>query len=694
MISKSFTKRLISTVLMIIVVFSLAACGNKTDTGATLSREAVFKNLVQTTVNKYGISEHDINMEGTPITVNGLLDAKAMDITGDGEDELFLVYVDDNVINMEIYEYQKGNAIKAWNEIVDSYEYHLKVQQVNETGKIYWVYGDDDKFDNELCIYEDGEYKYASDYPEPPEDVVKEIVDKYPAYSDIIRAKEKSKFNIHTTEDEETTHMYLFYIGGCRADKDELVERWGITIPGPRVSPMEALQNIEYYGDMSICKMPKEMALAYAEAIESEEKLAEKTKRSSKVNALLMDIANDGMPLLITAITEADYDELAVIDKETEPFNIWTWDGKTAKKYDFMSDLECSYTFDYTFVKNQTEEMIYVEDGYAMGAGDFGGHISYKVSNATISKVNHIMTYTTIRADEDSDIMFGVELPGVNAEKDSEAYYAATIDELIEAGWVGREENRYDNGMLSLRTVNGEIVKYSSYEEYMNDNERIYGYMDKDSYNIYTATTGDNYIEGKWSTPENAKKALELYSKVAGKPFYNYDEVKLLLDDSQLEAIAQKVAEKVKGEIGEIYKLNDSLYLVVIYVDGNVSGTVIVKNTKNGTEWRVVAYDSKAMTEDIVSNEINKDSQKVNIKLDIKKVDEGGKHLETALGDIDGVTPNSEAQDEIITYIETSVSQNSKISIKAKENAVLLNKNDVEKAIEKAQKHITNTPSF
>ncbi len=699
---KSVLKKVLLTILIINVVWFLALCSIILIAGLTgketsapkvtyASREDVFKNVVQSTANKYGILNQEEASSDSDIMVNGLWEAKAFDITGDDDDELFLVYVDDNVIKMEIYEYRKGNAVKKWNQDAGwGSIYHLNVQRSDKADKVYWEYGETRGYTHDVYSFEDGLYKSANSLYDG---VTEKEWEKYGGEfttrweeGDIYRNILKSRFGIFTSYDEETRLVFLgseFGIG--TANKDELVKRWNIKIPEPKISPSEALEGIVYYGDKNICRMPKEMALAYIDAIESDKKLLNKAHSSAKLHTILMDIANDGMPLLITAITEAEHgmEEIAYIDDDSA-FYIWTWNGEKAKKYNILSDTESNFTFGFDFWITDSNEKLVVHDGLSLDVGGASGYVTYDVSNAMLTKINHRMVYSAYQESADSDKIYGRILKGAKTWTDENGREYTTESEILKAGWTCMNPDRADGHAANYNAeyVNGKLVKHDeNYDFYDLD-----AYYDRygDGYTVMYPSTGPWTLEGEWSDYESSKKALELYSKVAGRPIYSYEDVTMLFTDEQIEEIIKITSKKIKGEIKEIYKLNDNLYLVIIYADGDVKGSAVIKNTKNGTAWRVVASDTKAMTEDAVSKEINEDSKTVNIKLDIKKAHEGTVYLKKVLGDVDGVTPNSSAKNEIIKYIETSVSQNSKVSVKAKKNVISLGRKDLEKAIENA----------
>lgn len=695
---KSFFKKAISLTVMTAVLASSAACGNiaiktqkygiKTDEVPKATREEAFKEIVQSTVNKYGILDEDKAEKSSDLqNVSGLWDAKTHDLTGDGEDELFLVYLDNSDIHMQVYEYKKGTATKEWSEKSGWGGVFYMTVQMNEAHDMaYWTYGTSRSQPEDVFAFKDGDYISARSMGNYSDEEKAEISNTASSnYNEGNRVRDVllKRFGIDPGSDaSEYNIMELWGDAKLHASNtDELVSQWNLNIPEKRMSPTEILGNIQYYGDIERCKMTKEMAEAYAEAIESDRQLAlNHPGASTYLKAVLIDLAGDGMPLLITSIAE-QYDYPAYIE-DGEAFYIWTWDGTKAEKYDFKKDLESQFTFGFDFYPGFKDKMIVVGDGIG-GMSGCGGSMEYDVSNARITLAHHEMRYYAW-VNSDTGLASCEELPGVStAKRTDENFYEAPADDLLAAGWVGEKDGNGEYEWLYTRTINGEHAPYRGFGEMQNSVSTL---QDAERINLIEVTTGGSTLLGEWSSHIDMTTALNSYSKIAGKPFYDYEEVSGTLSDKEVKAIAKKAAEKVKGKIGEIYRLSDDLYLVIIYVDREVSGSVILKNTQSGTDWRIVKSEKKAIGADDVLSEINKDSKASNIKIDLKKANDGIEYLTETLENIDGSKPNNTAKQEITGFIEAAVSQSSRVTAKAKGNKVTVDKKDIEKAVKEAEK--------
>ncbi len=109
-----------------------------------------------------------------------------------------------------------------------------------------------------------------------------------------------------------------FYASGYEQTDYSLAEclaKMGISAGGfSSGTATRALSTIEYYGDYSKCKMPADMANAYADVLD---------RLPSYTKGVLIDIAGDGMPLLMAA-GEKDL--------------VWSWNGTAAVPFESSYD--------------------------------------------------------------------------------------------------------------------------------------------------------------------------------------------------------------------------------------------------------------------------------------------------------------------------------------------------------------------
>lgn len=696
---KLYFKKITAIMLMLMLVLSCAACEDTKQTSTPAddseSREAAYKAVVQSTVNRYGILDEQLTEDSWDLEnthVSGLWGAEAFDITGDEKDELFLVYVNDKSIEMQVYEYENGNAVKKWGETTDwGGIFNLRVYQADNC--VCWTYTFTRHFPVDYFAYIDGEYKSADamgEYTQEENDYVYDnLTEGLVQEGELWREVMRKRLGIEDdgVYNENDTLLSLAGEGPLgSADTDRLVERWGITIPEPKLSPAETLGKIKYYGDKSICKMTKEMANAYVAAIDQDRSFAaSQSGKVTFVKSVLIDVANDGMPLLITAIVDSD-DNFMHYDEKIA-FYVWTWNGSKAEKYNFDAEKESTCLFGFYFYPGNSESMIRVGDGIGHAIGQASGNLEYKVANAQITLVKHEMTYSAVVSYSDPEYATGEKLPGVNAQKEDENFYRAKVEDLLDAGWVGFENEGSGYEYLYTKTLNGKHTPYKDTEEYIH-------YWDSYSrkWNITQGiklmepSTGRSGIVGEWTGHIDMSDALKSYAKVAGKPFYTYEDVKSILTDAQLKALAKEAAKKYDGEIGEIYKLSDDLYYIVIYVDDEFAGGVVIKNTKNGSSWKTVTHSDEPMTEEALANKASEDSKISNIKIDYSKTEDGAQYLKQVFQNIDGTVPNDTAKAEISDYVENYISANSEDSIKAKKNQITVTAKSVKDAVRNAAK--------
>ena len=199
----------------------------------------------------------------------------------------------------------------------------------------------------------------------------------------------------------------------------------------------ELLKNVSYVGDPSICKMDAKMANAYADAIAGV--IASKGEAGTK--AFLLDISDDGYPLLVTVQNET-IDSISFISE----FDIWTWDGKAASRYpveddsfsDWCGELFIGYC-DGVPILLVTEWMEFHSEGAI-----------YTVSNAQLSLLHHIVDYAAFPS---GDPDTGYIIPYLT--EDMQLSQNPTRSELLAAGWTDVGENWF-----TLTWLDGQYGKF------------------------------------------------------------------------------------------------------------------------------------------------------------------------------------------------------------------------------------------
>ncbi len=464
---------------------------------------------------------------------------------------------------------------------------------------------------------------------------------------------------------------------------DELISRRVVSTE-PELSAQELLENIAYFGDRNKCKMDKKMAEAYANTIESVN-----TKYNSSANyslhTYLVDIADDGMPILLTAFCEGDGlygNRVCSTDNEQPMFDAWTYDGTTAQnvaveKHNAIGKKANSVEF----LSYNGSPVIALGYSVYNGADDgVQGTVYYSVKDGQMTKLHDEMECAA-RGYGD-DIMRGYYIPlsdGIYGEKVGDNP-GIPAQKLVDSGWyvIGMDQPGV-SVVGYARLLDGKIL----------DSED--GLWPQAFSNKLTGNPHEQIMEGSldlylvnWKTGTEVIDTLRSYAKVAGKPSYSYSNVSAILTDAQFKALAVEVAKSIKGEIGEIYKLSDDLYYIIIYVNDEPCGGVVIKNTNNGESWRTISSDTALMEETDLQATVNDDQSKSNIQIDYSKTDNSEEYLSTVLNNIDGTVPNNAAKSELTDYIKTCISTDSQTTIKAKKNCVTITDKTIEKSVENA----------
>ena len=672
------TKQVVALMLSVLLMICCVGCGKTNDNTETTTIGDAYTKVVQKAVNQYGIIDGDSYNSGTN-QIAGVMAAERVDVTDDGNDELLLMYYDKD-IHMEIYENKDNKAIKKWSAS-EPWDGEFSFNIMRESNCITWSWTSAQKYASDLAAFVDDEYRCSTTKGALTDEEREKFRDSWnEAYA--------ARLGVIANEEYIESNLLLDYYAEGKLyllNEEEFLTEWDVKIPEPRLSPLQALGNIKYYGNPAICKMSKEMAQAYANAIEQDKKLigSENYGRSDVLRAALVDVAEDGMPLLITALSSKEplYENWYSM---AELF-VWTWDGSEAKKYDFVADTNMGLVFEHRFYPGDDKVSIAVDDGMALGVGEACGTIYYTVSDAQITKIRHEMSYSA--AVESNHVMvWGQRLPFVAEDEIGgklENYSNASIWAMEDAGWIG-EKGLNSDYYTSFHTysVDGKQVNNpdSFWDEY------TYGESyNSNKYNICGATTGNYELSGETTFADVAIDALMSYSDSVGRPYYSsYVDVLNALTDAQVKALAEEATKKFNGTVGEIYKLSDDLYYVTIYVDGEFIGGTVVKNVSNGTSWTVVESDNEVMSEEKLAQIVTKDNSVSNIVIDYKETKNAEKHIDKVLENIEGTTPNAAAKEELADYAQKYIAENSEGALKATDNCVVIDSKTISKAAESA----------
>lgn len=266
------------------------------------------------------------------------------------------------------------------------------------------------------------------------------------------------------------------------------------------------LYSLSYYGDRDVCRMPCDMAQAYADALSG--------LSSNQWRAVLADPAGDGMPILVTA-HYSDY----MVDQ----IYVTYWDGTKAVRLNWMKDMG-SFHSDFDPQNNLwpsfgtmygTPVLFY----YYHWTADIGPECAlyYKVSNGNITLLRAHTNYAAGYFNGGSSAFACVNaLPLVNARYDKRTgCYVASVSEMLKAGWV------YDgDDTLWLTRLNGQYMQFSSYYDWVTwHNALVDDYEYEGSVNCCVREEGESYLASEalayWSTPAATESALLAYVKDA-----------------------------------------------------------------------------------------------------------------------------------------------------------------------------------
>ena len=462
------------------------------------------------------------------------------------------------------------------------------------------------------------------------------------------------------------------------------------------------LKNIAYYGDRSKCVMTKEMAEAYAEVIESMPgSIEDDFGDAGNLHVMLADPNNDGMPILIAGYLGEpvgvdcyngyhDYGmQLYSHHKDTD-----TYEGAYIYGYENGKAVKADIGVDYgnSFGKYKGKGAL-VNENMRHGFGVETIYDICTVENGVITLEKQFRSYgVELFMNYDNEVEY------VYADLPKDAKYTTAdiendITTLPRNGWA---EEVWEDGPGGIRYFWTKIYEdgkdvTSKYYDLNNRNEMLpYGTYPSERDNVkynapiycYDASAFGHACYDM--TPQaDAVQYLREYAKVAGKPSYNFPEVAGILSSDEIAKIAEIVAKELKGEVGEIFRISDDLYYVIIYVDGEPAGGVIVKNSViEESGYRVIASGSEIYTEAELNSYVQDDESVSNIVLDYSAAGKNkADYLEKAMGKIDGTTVNDAAKGQIVTYVQNAVTEASTETIKCKGNSATIDGATVSKAL-------------
>ncbi|MBQ3553472.1 MAG: S-layer homology domain-containing protein [Clostridia bacterium] len=574
---------------------------------------SAYRKVAQSMLNKMDLSGY---YERENKNTEGIATVFPMDLLGDSTEEMVIAWVEDTPndewqqnLTFAIYTYRNGMVIPltrksvglsgAMNVSANRFEDKLIISYSPTKTMTEGLFWDGSRF-VEKSIFdglteEENEYigKMAQEQGRMGQSA---------AHWEILRKR--------CGISKEDAGHYLFGIGdggaiqttinGNYYSTEQMVEKFGLGIA--RISAQKALSKIQYYGDRKKCRMPENMALGYAEVLENIMGMDEHLWQ-----AVLVDIADDGMPILV-AVRTAMHQRDPSIWGETNTIvyvnAIWMWDGEKVQEL-VLDPQDVAYDSGYNFGYYNGIPAMLTED-MTNSVGIPTGHAVFKVENGMMT-----------------EILKTKEVPN---------------------------PNNYDEMTLY---INGEQV---SIKDYVAAGAELNDRNWQAKYTILALGTGAGEALGVWTDGIDVVRALRQF--VAGKSAYPSFVKVTESEDDYVYAVAQTVASEVGGEIKEIYKLTDGIYYVLIVVDGGEKGAVVRAVKIDGKiTWKVEKDNSPRAERDLiklVSGLVSKPniSPDYNKIQNVKNVSDVKQYLTELLDNLDGVGPNEAAKTEIGKILE------------------------------------------
>ena len=653
-----------------------------------------YRQIVQELVNEYGgpRARNENDEHAFPMVTA----VELVDITGDGLDELIVCWEYDTdqeycKMGSAIYSYGDGKAKELWYDPDDSFD----AWRIMKQGETYFILETETYrgWCNSILAMDNGVIAdiYQWDYTLTAEDEA--------------WLQEQSMMGINTEQmahqtlalrqigvdwqaECEDVHGFtvgygdLFYSNWDEAQAEFVahvtanMDALGVRLPQPKVSAEEVLAKIPYIGDRSICKMDKDMAKAYADAIEKMEKTRESGRmlnsygsKTCNLYITLADPAGDGMPILMAVYQNKNHDGSVYGGDGASfygfaDFDIWEYENGVARKTNI------DYGEYATFGRMNGTGALNTGPAYTAEPHDY-----YSISNAQVDYKYSLESFLIYGHTYSDGYRINGELPE-GADYDMEDENA-----LEEHGWLRTTWG--DDPAWSLILKNGKPVTNRAGDASLDE---AVGFTATEG--LYSTWEGDAFFDRDTIPAADAAAALRSYASAVGRPVYSYNDVTTVLSADEIDQIAKLLAKELKGEIGEVYRLSDDLLYIVLYVDGEVSGCATVKQTLTDGKagFRLVSATEEAAPESDLQAQVQEDQTHSNITLDYSDSgDDKSAYLTDALNNIDGAAVNDAAKGEIAAYVETAVSEASVTDVKCRKNAAVLTDKTIQESLTQAE---------
>lgn len=686
----------------------------------TKTQKQAYQEVIQDLVNKYGVVDKESleNIDYESKNLNGLISIMQYDLTGDGKEELILLYASEKVgapqtetlgqdIHLEIYTFNGDKAVQLYskyNFIASFGVSNFSVCSVD--GQNILFSGSTRHFTEHILYYKDGKILDAVDYNTPYSDKEQQIYDEGIQYGLSGEGEALNKiylmragFNYDSLQYIYGFHSEIGTFGSSEYDSlIQTLNDFGIKIPKKIISAQDLLNNIEYYGNKSICKMDSQMATAYANILDSLpnevrnlQNLIYSGFEDYEIKALLCDFAGDGYPVLAVLYS---YDN----SESGSLCQLWGYENGKAVNSNIIYPTraaEGGASLGKIGSKTVLEIGQYISYTAGSAAWEFG---YYQIENGKISTLHDLyydeensVFYMDILSDYDTDEL-------VQQRRDAWADgYRPLFDSYpcYPNDYFNHQKILCDGDVISKC---GRMFKITDFDSVVTDEFLpLSGNINQDTYEYDFTTFNDSYTGFIGNENINTfdvmnrdelKSFLLSYADVYGKPSYSFTEVSHMFSDDELKEIAKLYADKLNGEIGEIYQVSDDIYYIVIYVDDKVCGSATIKKiiSDGNITYRLINASSEIETEENLKSLADNENEKSNITLNYSDSGENkAEYLENALQNIDGTSVNDIANGQISSYIENAVTDSSMIDIDSNWNKITITDKTILESLENAQ---------
>ena len=450
---------------------------------------------------------------------------------------------------------------------------------------------------------------------------------------------------------------------------------------------VELLNQLPYVGEASNCKMDAAMAQGYAEALEGmQQRTAPDFRGESctmKPSAILIDLAGDGMPILLTYYEYEASGRRIVGSSQPEIMpTIWTWDGSQAVPQDelfitegpsYKEALEETMEMGYSgesarskfavapngnayFVAEYQETVCVRQDENFEIWGEASHYlIAYQIQNGQLQQMEEIAL--VVLRDENGMLYDAVADTAPMRLQDGVAKGFQKVQGVFDDPNTVWEYVEYPTADFYYALFfNGQLQQTDSYEDAMSVFSQYASNHIREPYADPSTEPLGGLMQQNYVASSDIAATLRAYADLVGRPSYTFEEVSGSLTPAQVEQIAQALAQQFDGTVGEIYRLGPDLYYVIVYVGGQVSGGAVVKETVNGV--RVVVTHEEPAEEVQLQQMAAADQQTPNLTLDFNAgLQDPAGQLQTALENIDGTEVNDAAKQEIVLYMENMLRQ-------------------------------------